>query len=114
MLYSLYEAQHAWLTPSRRIADAQRGWFAHPFMPWADQPLAKQIAASNDLFLRVTQRYEKPAWRIAGADIEVALDKPFCKLLLSKPAAPRTRAVPKVLVVAPLYGHHATLRRDTV
>jgi len=114
MLYSLYEAQHAWLTPFRLIAEAQRGWFAHPFMPWADQPLAKQIAASNDLFLRVTQRYEKPAWRIAGAGIEVALDKPFCKLLHFKPAAPRARAVPKVLVVAPLSGHHATLLRDTV
>jgi poly(3-hydroxybutyrate) depolymerase len=114
MLYSLYEAQHAWLTPFRLIAQAQRGWFAHPFMPWADQPLAKQIAASNDLFLRVTQRYEKPAWRIAGAGIEVALDKPFCKLLHFKPAAARTRAVPKVLVVAPLSGHHATLLRDTV
>jgi poly(3-hydroxybutyrate) depolymerase len=114
MLYSLYEAQHAWLTPFRLIAQAQRGWFAHPFMPWADQPLAKQIAASNDLFLRVTQRYEKPAWRIAGAGIEVALDKPFCKLLHFKPAAARTRAAPKVLVVAPLSGHHATLLRDTV
>ena len=114
MLYSLYEAQHAWLTPFRLIAEAQRGWFAHPFMPWADQPLAKQIAASNDLFLRVTQRYEKPAWRIAGAGIEVALDRPFCKLLHFKPAATRTRAAPKVLVVAPLSGHHATLLRDTV
>jgi poly(3-hydroxybutyrate) depolymerase len=114
MLYSLYEAQHAWLTPFRLIAEAQRGWFAHPFMPWAEAPLAKQLAASNDLFLRVTQRYEKPAWRIGGADIEVALDKPFCKLLHFKPATPRTRAAPKVLVVAPLSGHHATLLRDTV
>ncbi|MGH8706928.1 MAG: polyhydroxyalkanoate depolymerase [Burkholderiales bacterium] len=114
MLYSLYEAQHAWLTPFRLIAEAQRGWLAHPFMPWADQPLAKQIAASSDLFLRVTQRYEKPEWRVVGAEIEVALDKPFCQLLHFKPAAPRGRAVPKVLVVAPLSGHHATLLRDTV
>jgi len=114
VLYSLYEAQHAWLTPFRLIAEAQRGWYAHPFMPWADQPLAKQIAASNDLFLRVTQRYEKPEWRIAGAEIEVALDKPFCKLLHFKPATPRARVAPKVLVVAPLSGHHATLLRDTV
>jgi len=114
MLYSLYEAQHAWLTPFRLIAEAQRGWFAHPFMPWAEQPLAKQIAASNDVFLRVTQRYEKPEWRIAGADIEPALEKPFCKLLHFKPTTLRARAVPKVLVVAPLSGHHATLLRDTV
>jgi poly(3-hydroxybutyrate) depolymerase len=114
MLYSLYEAQHAWLTPFRLIAEAQRGWFAHPFMPWADQPIAKQIAASNDLFLRVTQRYEKPEWRVAGADVEVALDKPFCRLLHFKPRAARRGAFPKVLVVAPLSGHHATLVRDTV
>jgi poly(3-hydroxybutyrate) depolymerase len=83
-------------------------------MPWADQPIAKQIAASNDLFLRVTQRYEKPEWRVAGADVEVALDKPFCKLLHFKPHAARRGALPKVLVVAPLSGHHATLVRDTV
>ena len=114
MLYSLYEAQHAWLTPFRLIAEAQRGWAAHPFMPWADAPLARQLAASNDLFLRVTQRYEKPEWRIAGAGIEVALDKPFCRLLHFKPATARTRDVPRVLVVAPLSGHHATLLRDTV
>ncbi|MDH5577828.1 MAG: polyhydroxyalkanoate depolymerase [Betaproteobacteria bacterium] len=114
MLYSLYEAQHAWLAPFRIMAEAQRGWFGHPFMPWVDAPLAKQLAASNDLFLRVTQRYEKPEWRVADADIEVALDKPFCKLLHFKPQAPRARAAPKVLLVAPLSGHHATLLRDTV
>jgi len=114
MLYSLYEAQHAWLAPFRLVAEAQRGWFSHPFMPWADAPLARRLAASNDLFLRVTQRYEKPEWRVADAVIEVAVDKPFCKLLHFTPTAPRARAVPRVLVVAPLSGHHATLLRDTV
>jgi poly(3-hydroxybutyrate) depolymerase len=92
----------------------QRGWFAHPFSPWAQAPLAKQLAASNDLFLRITQRYEKPAWRIDEAEIEVALDKPFCKLLHFKPRFAVPRNAPKVLVVAPLSGHHATLLRDTV
>jgi poly(3-hydroxybutyrate) depolymerase len=115
VLYSLYEAHHIWLTPFRFLAEAQRGWFGHPFSPWAQGPLAKQLAASNDVFLRITQRYEKPAWRIENADMEVALDKPFCKLLHFKSrlaAAPRN--APKVLVVAPLSGHHATLLRDTV
>jgi poly(3-hydroxybutyrate) depolymerase len=114
MLYSLYEAQHAWLTPYRFLAQVQRGWFANPFMPWAQAPLAKQLAASNDVFLRITQRYEKPAWRIENADIEVALDKPFCRLLHFTPRTPRPLGLPKVLVVAPLSGHHATLLRDTV
>jgi len=114
VLYSLYEAQHAWLTPWRLVAEAQRGWLSNPFMPWAEAPLARKLAASNDLFLRVTQRYVKPEWRVAGASIEVALDKPFCKLLRFTPEVPRTRPAPKVLIVAPLSGHHATLLRDTV
>ena len=33
VLYSLFEAQHAWLTPYRYLAEVQRGWFANPFMP---------------------------------------------------------------------------------
>ena len=115
VLYNLYEAQHTWLTPFRFLAEVQRGWFSHQFSPWAQAPLAKQLAASNDLFLRVTQRYEKPAWRIAEADVEVALDKPFCKLLhFTLHRAAVHRNVPKVLVVEPLSGHHSTLLRDTV
>src|SRR5262249_18415919 len=80
-------------------------------------------AASSELFLRVTQRYEKPAWRIDhtvvdGAEVPVEivteLDKPFCKLIHFRRALPRKRSDPRVLVVAPLSGHHATLLRDTV
>lgn len=114
MLYTLYEAQHAWLTPYRLLAEVQRGWLTNPFMPWAEAPLARKLAASNDLFLRVTQRYAKPEWRIAGARFEVAVDKPFCRLLRFTPEAARARPARKVLVVAPLSGHHATLLRDTV
>lgn len=114
ILYSLYEAQHAWLTPYRLLAELQRGWLTHPFMPWAEAPLARKLAASSDLFLRITQRYEKPEWRIAGARIETALEKPFCRLLRFAPETPRGRPAPRVLVVAPLSGHHATLLRDTV
>ena len=110
MLYSLYEAQHLALAPARFMAELSRGWFGNPFSPWAYTPFSKRLAASSDLFLRVTQRYEKPAWNI-DADIEVALDKPFCKLLHFNTGASRSR---KVLVVAPLSGHHATLLRDTV
>ena len=110
MLYSLYEAQHLALAPMRFMAEMSRGWFGHPFSPWAYTPFAKRLAASSDLFLRVTQRYEKPAWNLE-ADIEVALDRPFCKLIHFDDGRKKDR---KVLVVAPLSGHHATLLRDTV
>jgi poly(3-hydroxybutyrate) depolymerase len=109
VLYSLYEAQHTALAPWRLMAELSRGWFGHPFSPFQYLPLAKRLAASSDVFLRLTGRYEKPQWGIAEAGMEVALDKPFCKLIHFK-----TNHKKKVLVVAPLSGHHATLLRDTV
>ncbi len=111
MLYSFYEAQHTALVPYRYLAELWRGWFAHPFSPWAHLPMSRRVAASSDLFLRLTGRYEKPAWNIREASPEVVLDKPFCKLLHFKQAEAKRH---KVLVVAPLSGHHATLVRGTV
>ena len=123
MLYSLYEAQHAALAPFRLAAELSRGWFGNPFSPLSYSPLARRLAAGSDLFLRVTQRYEKPAWAIDSTEIggaqvpvtlDVALDKPFCKLIHFRRELETPRNDPKVLLVAPLSGHHATLLRDTV
>jgi poly(3-hydroxybutyrate) depolymerase len=111
MLYSLYEAQHMALAPWRYWAELSRGWFGHPFSPLVHLPLAKRVAASSELFLRITERYEKPKWDIAEATPEVAQERPFCKLLHFRQA---NEGKPKVLLVAPLSGHHATLLRDTV
>ena len=111
MLYSLYEAHHLALTPLRFMAEWSRGWFGHPFSPFAHFPISRRLAASSDLFLRVTERYEKPEWHLDGVEIEVTQEKPFCRLVHFKQATPKAR---KVLVVAPLSGHHATLLRDTV
>jgi len=127
MLYNLYETQHQMLGPWRIAAEAARGWFGHPLSPFAYTPIARRIAASTELFLRVTQRYEKPAWNIDSTTIDgkpvaveavVELDKPFCKLVHFRRAIERKpgskRSDPRVLLVAPLSGHHATLLRDTV
>ncbi len=111
----------------RFMAELSRGWFGHPFSPFALSPLAKEITAGSDLFLRVTDRYSKPAWgldstKVGGKEVpvemEVTLDKPFCKLIHFKRADASGKSSgkrgPKILVVAPLSGHHATLLRDTV
>ena len=122
LLYSLFEAQHAALAPMRLMAELSRGWFGHPFSPFTLSPLAKEITASSDLFLRVTNRYEKPKWgldttTVNGREVpveeEVTLHKPFCRLIHFKRAA-SSKDDRKILVVAPLSGHHSTLLRDTV
>ena len=99
------------LAPWRFWAELSRGWFGHPFSPFIYMPLARRVAASSDLFLRVTERYEKPQWGIAEATPEVVLAKPFCNLVHFRQGTSKAK---KVLVVAPLSGHHATLLRDTV
>jgi len=109
MLYSLFEAQHTALAPWRSLAEFTRGWYGNPFSPLAHLPLSRRLAASSDLFLRLTGRYEKPQWNCG--EMEVALDKPFCKLIRFKSSSEIKR---KVLLVAPLSGHHSTLLRDTV
>ncbi|MCD6040415.1 MAG: esterase [Burkholderiales bacterium] len=111
MLYSLYEAHHVALAPLRFWAEMSRGWFGHPFSPLIYLPLAKRLAASSDVFLRITERYEKPKWNLAEAAPEVVQERPFCNLIHFKQQRAKAR---KVLVVAPLSGHHATLLRDTV
>ncbi|HEY6824303.1 MAG TPA: polyhydroxyalkanoate depolymerase, partial [Steroidobacteraceae bacterium] len=110
MLYSLYEAQHLALEPWRYLAEWSRGWFGHPFSPFAHLPISRRVAASSDLFLRVTERYEKPKWNLP-IEPEVVHAKPFGHLLHFPQSTPKRH---KVLIVAPLSGHHATLLRDTV
>ncbi|MEO8550868.1 MAG: polyhydroxyalkanoate depolymerase [Kofleriaceae bacterium] len=65
--------------------------------------------APGELLHRITKPYPKPAFGIPGVTEEVVVERPFCRLL--RFAAPQQ---PRVLVVAPLSGHHATLVRDTV
>jgi len=124
LLYTLHEMSHAALAPWQLWASMNASMFSHPFSPFSYSPLSRKIAAGSELFVRVTQRYHKPefgisAVRIGGKTVAVsetvALDKPFCRLLHfeREPGSRSGRADPKVLLVAPLSGHHATLLRDT-
>src|SRR3954465_11883478 len=110
MLYGLYEAQHLALEPWRYMAEWSRGGFGHPFGPFGHLPISPRRAASRDLFLGVTERYEKPKWQLP-IEPEIVQRKPFCHLLHFPQSTVKRH---KVLVVAPLSGHHATLLRDTV
>ncbi|MCU0868408.1 MAG: polyhydroxyalkanoate depolymerase [Burkholderiales bacterium] len=122
MLYALHELQHDILAPFQAIASANLSMLTQPYMPWAQLPIARNLAAANELVTRLIRRYEKPQWaidmvEIDGEPFDVTVDvdatKPFCHLLHFRREGLKRRD-PKVLVVAPLSGHHATLLRDTV
>jgi poly(3-hydroxybutyrate) depolymerase len=121
MLYQLHELQHASFAVFRTLAKATLDLYGHPLSPLSYTPFGRSLAAGSDLLLRTTQRYAKPPFGLNETVIdgqtvavteEVALEKPFCKLLHFK--RDTTRVDPVVLMVAPLSGHFATLLRDTV
>src|ERR1041384_7584304 len=124
-LYWMYEAGHAALQPARMLADVTRLAFKNPFNPLAHTTYGKSMAAAAELFERSTRRYAKPSWGIdsvliggerAPINITTVWERPFCRLLHFERMfchMPR-RPQPKMLIVAPMSGHYATLLRGTV
>ena len=122
--YHMYEMAHLALAPARAMSDATRLAFRNPMNPVAHTAFGRNLAASAELFERLTRRYGKPAFgldttRIDGRDIavteRVVWSRPFCNLIHFSRETPRSMAPqPRLLVVAPISGHYATLLRGTV
>jgi poly(3-hydroxybutyrate) depolymerase len=124
-LYWLYEMGHAALTPARAFADAGRIFYKNPANPFAHTTLGKSAAAAFEVFERATRRYSQPEWGIdstlvGGERVPVTIksvwERPFCRLLRFERALEHLpkRPQPKLLIVAPMSGHYATLLRGTV
>ena len=125
MLYHLYEFNRAALSPARAAADAYRLLFRNPLNPAYHTPLGRSAAAALELFERTTRRYRKPFWGIDSIVVRgretavrerIVLSKPFCTLVHfeREVSAWRRYSDPKILLVAPMAGHFATLLRGTV
>jgi poly(3-hydroxybutyrate) depolymerase len=71
----------------------------------------RAISASADVFTGVVKRRGKPAWNI-DATLEIVDERPFCRLV--RFSRKRGYDVPRILLVAPMSGHYATLLRGTV
>ena len=124
-LYWLYEWSHTALNPSRAFADATRLYFKNPVNPLANTTFGKSVAAACEMYERSIRRYAKPEWSIPSTlvggervpvQISAIWERPFCKLLHFERLFehPPQRPQPKVLIVAPMSGHYATLLRGTV
>jgi poly(3-hydroxybutyrate) depolymerase len=124
-LYWLYELTHAALNPARAVADATRLAFRNPINPLYSTSFGKSMVAAAELFERSTRRYGRPDWRISSTlvggervpvRIESVWERPFCRVLHFERVfeRPPRRQQPRLLLVAPLSGHYATLLRGTV
>jgi poly(3-hydroxybutyrate) depolymerase len=124
-LYWFYEMSHAALNPSRAMADATRLFFKNPINPLSFTTYGKSVAAACELFERSTRRYSRPEWHVdstlVGGErvpihISTVWERPFCKLIHFERLFERLpkRPQPRLLIVAPMSGHFATLLRGTV
>jgi poly(3-hydroxybutyrate) depolymerase len=125
MQYHAYELAHALIAPLRFGNTGMRHQLEMPFNLLGATPLGKGLAAACEVFENVTRRYAKPEFGLAQTEIdgqavpvtqEIVLSKPFCNLLhfARGSSATSARHDPKVLIVAPMSGHYATLLRGTV
>ncbi|MEO4044378.1 polyhydroxyalkanoate depolymerase [Hoeflea sp. CAU 1731] len=125
MFYQFYELGHAAMFPWRTAADAMRLTYANPLNPFSRTTFGRAMAASFELFERTTRRYGKPEFGIGEISInaqkvsvheQIVWERPFCRLIhfeRSMPANYRGKN-PRILIVAPMSGHYATLLRGTV
>ena len=123
MYYQLYELNHAALSPFRAAADATRLYFKNPLNPFSHTPFGRGMAAAAELFERTTRRYGKPEFGFTSTTVNgerfpvverTVWERPFCRLLHFEKVGRSGRPQPKLLIVAPMSGHYATLLRGTV
>jgi poly(3-hydroxybutyrate) depolymerase len=125
MIYHAYEMTHAAISPMRAAARMGQDVIRNPLNPMAASYGSRAVSAALEMFISATRRYGKPAFGIDETLVdgvetpvleEVVWSEPFCNLVhfRRESAAAARRDDPKVLMVAPMSGHYATLLRNTV
>ena len=121
MLYAVHQLQQAATLPMRLAAQGLQLLFRNPLNPATHTTFGKSTAAAAEVLAYTTARRAKPSFGLTSTLIgndtvavreEVVLDEPFCELRHF--VRDTTRNDPKLLVVAPMSGHFATLLRGTV
>ena len=122
MLYTAHEMQKNWLSGASYLAQMQINWLNHPVNPFSYLGVGSVVASALDVFAHAAMERGKPDFGlgitlIEGKPVEVTeaieLRKPFGQLKhFKRNGAPADQ--PKLLIVAPMSAHYATLLRGTV
>jgi poly(3-hydroxybutyrate) depolymerase len=120
MIYELHQAYMDFGAPARFGANAALS-LLKLFPAGMSDKLLRRFAAALELISRAALTYKRPAYgihrvQVGNRDIDVTEEvvhaTPFCSLLHFKKAD--VVGQPRVLLVAPMSGHFATLLRGTV
>jgi poly(3-hydroxybutyrate) depolymerase len=121
MLYDAYEMQRSLLAGASTLANIGSGWMQNPANPFAYSSAGPIVASALDVFAHAAAPRGKPDFdlhtsMVAGKTVpvveEVVLRKPFGQLKRFRREG--IEGGPRLLIVAPMSGHYATLLRGTV
>jgi len=121
MLYDAYEMQRSLLAGASTLANFGAGWLNNPANPFAYSHMGPIVASALDVFAHASASRGKPDFGIESTIVggrtvavteEIVLRKPFGQLKRFRREG--MEGSPKLLMVAPMSGHYATLLRGTV
>ncbi|HEV2746989.1 MAG TPA: polyhydroxyalkanoate depolymerase [Allosphingosinicella sp.] len=121
MLYDAYEMHRSLLAGASTLANFGAGWMQNPVNPFAYSSMGPIVASALDVFAHAAAPRGKPAFEIESIMVdgrtvpvaeEIALRKPFGQLKHFRREG--IEGGPRLLIVAPMSGHYATLLRGTV
>jgi poly(3-hydroxybutyrate) depolymerase len=121
MLYDAYEFQRSMLAGASAMANFGAGLLQNPANPFSYFGGGPVLASALEVFAHAAAPRGKPAFGITSTTVdgrevavreEIVLRKPFGQL--KHFAREGVAGGPKLLIVAPMSGHYATLLRDTV
>nr|WP_208408744.1 polyhydroxyalkanoate depolymerase [Sphingomonas vulcanisoli] len=122
-MYEAFELQRNWFAGAGALAELSADWWNNPANPLAKTALGTVMASGLDVFAHASAIYGKPAFGldttlIGGTPFaiveEIEEAKPFGQLIHFTKPDYTGPAQPKLLIVAPMSGHYATLLRGTV
>ncbi|MGE5952278.1 MAG: polyhydroxyalkanoate depolymerase, partial [Qipengyuania vulgaris] len=122
MLYHMHELQKSWLSSASTWASIGAEMLSNPALPFGYMGMGPMTSSALEVFAHATATYGKPAWGIESVTVgkeahpvveSTVVNKPFGDLKrFEREDLPED--APRLLVVAPMSGHYATLLRGTV
>ena len=126
MLYDAYEMQRSLLAGASTLANLGADWLNNPANPLSYSQMGPIMASALDVFAHASAHRGKPEFGLTEAVVEgeeiqvveeVVLRKPFGQLKRFRRLREDGSEItgqPRLLLVAPMSGHYATLLRGTV
>lgn len=121
-IYTIMEMNRFYSSPTSITLDFMSEFLNGPYNIFYKNPISQAMRANIEIIDRMTKVYPKPEFGIQNVTIgkdtykiseENALHKTFCNLIHFKKISLKKKQ-PKLLIVAPMAGHYATLLRGTV